>query len=173
MKRHSNYTLKRQRPLVSVFKETAKRSLLPPYNLPVTQTSVTTWKSCHRWLYKSLRLRATRVSLYVEKCMDSRGNKEKWNIMNIYIYMYAHNLVCSSRLKFFKPNTSWNWYICIFYNYRSLLKWIVETINNFNVILFLLSRILYNINFICYNYLAKIKCFNNIEIYKNSNLIHI
>lgn len=86
MKRHSNYTLKRQRPLVSVFKETAKRSLLPPYNLPVTQTSVTTWKSCHRWLYKSLRLRATRVSLYVEKSMDSRGNKEKWNIMNIYIY---------------------------------------------------------------------------------------
>lgn len=148
MKRHSNYTLKRQRPLVSVFKETAKRSLLPPYNLPVTQTSVTTWKSCHRWLYKSLRLRATRVSLYVEKSMDSRGNKEKWNIMNIYIYIHTTLFVPVLRLKFFKSNTKRaeiDTQICIFYNYRSLLKWIIETTNNFNVISFFLSRTLYNI----------------------------
>lgn len=129
MKRHSNYTLKRQRPLVSVFKETAKRSLLPPYNLPVTQTSVTTWKSCHRWLYKSLRLRATRVSLYVEKCMDSRGNKEKWNILYIYIYTRAiffpfYSFDNSMKI-FLNELKSIQHRSLYFYNYRSLLKWIV------------------------------------------------
>lgn len=160
MKRHSNYTLKRQRPLVSVFKETAKRSLLPPYNLPVTQTSVTTWKSCHRWLYKSLRLRATRVSPYVEKCMDSRGNKEKWNIMNIYIYIHTILFIPVLRLKFFLNRTrnelkSIHRSVFTFYNYRSLLKWIIETINNFKT-WYRFSSTLYLISNTCRFYLLQL-----------------
>lgn len=160
MKRHSNYTLKRQRPLVSVFKETAKRSLLPPYNLPVTQTSVTTWKSCHRWLYKSLRLRATRVSPYVEKCMDSRGNKEKWNIMNIYIYIHTILFIPVLRLKFFLNRTrnelkSIHRSVFTFYNYRSLLKWIIETINNFKT-WYRFSSTLYLISNACRFYLLQL-----------------
>lgn len=160
MKRHSNYTLKRQRPLVSVFKETAKRSLLPPYNLPVTQTSVTTWKSCHRWLYKSLRLRATRVSPYVEKSMDSRGNKEKWNIMNIYIYIHTILFIPVLRLKFFLNRTrnelkSIHRSVFTFYNYRSLLKWIIETINNFKT-WYRFSSTLYLISNTCRFYLLQL-----------------
>lgn len=160
MKRHSNYTLKRQRPLVSVFKETAKRSLLPPYNLPVTQTSVTTWKSCHRWLYKSLRLRATRVSPYVEKSMDSRGNKEKWNIMNIYIYIHTILFIPVLRLKFFLNRTrnelkSIHRSVFTFYNYRSLLKWIIETINNFKT-WYRFSSTLYLISNACRFYLLQL-----------------
>lgn len=160
MKRHSNYTLKRQRPLVSVFKETAKRSLLPPYNLPVTQTSVTTWKSCHRWLYKSLRLRATRVSPYVEKSMDSRGNKEKWNIMNIYIYTHTILFIPVLRLKFFLNRTrnelkSIHRSVFTFYNYRSLLKWIIETINNFKT-WYRFSSTLYLISNACRFYLLQL-----------------
>lgn len=160
MKRHSNYTLKRQRPLVSVFKETAKRSLLPPYNLPVTQTSVTTWKSCHRWLYKSLRLRATRVSPYVEKCMDSRGNKEKWNIMNIYIYIHTILFIPVLRLKFFLNRTrnelkSIHRSVFTFYNYRSLLKWIIEILNNFKT-WYRFSSTLYLISNACRFYLLQL-----------------